>query len=384
MYIRYVQPVLFCSSTMSTRKCVNNPNVFCYICGKYTVLKQRTDITTFVKNAYYAYFKVKLGDQDKKWAPKKVCRYCVERLRLWTKGKKTCMPFAIPMVWREPKDHFLDCYFCLTNVQGCNSRNKDQIVYPNIPSAIRPVPHGEDLPVPLPPTVLENISDVDDESECDANTENNTDPEYQPEHDCIPERFSQSELNDLVRDLNLPKESAELLGSRLKSKNLLEPGTHYSWYRHREEELVPLFSHTDSLVYCNNINQLMHFYGIEHDPSQWRLFIDSSKRSLKGVLLHNGNVYGSIPIAHSVQMKETFQNMKVLLTSIQYEEYKWLICGDFKVIGILLGQQAGFTKMPCFLCESDSRAKEKHWSVRVWPERRNFVLKRKTSCMNHL
>jgi hypothetical protein len=29
------------------------------------MLKQRTDITDFVKKGYYAYFKVKLGDKDK-------------------------------------------------------------------------------------------------------------------------------------------------------------------------------------------------------------------------------------------------------------------------------------------------------------------------------
>jgi hypothetical protein len=73
----------------------------------------------------------------------------------------------------------------------------------------------------------------------------------------------------------------------------------------------------------------MHFYGI-----------DSSKRSLKGVSLHSGNMYGSIPVAHSVHLKVTYENMKVLLTIIQYEEHSCLICGDFRVIGILLGQQA--------------------------------------------
>jgi hypothetical protein len=31
-----------------------------------------------------------------------------------------------------------------------------------------------------------------------------------------------SELNDLIRDLGLPKEKAKLLGSRLKEKNSLE------------------------------------------------------------------------------------------------------------------------------------------------------------------
>jgi hypothetical protein len=63
----------------------------------------------------------------------------------------------------------------------------------------------------------------------------------------------------------------------------------------------------------------------------------------------------------------------VLLTSIQYEEHSWLICGDFKVIGIRLGQQAGYTKILCFLCEWDSQARQRHWVVKVWPERGNFV-----------
>ena len=42
---------------------------FCYICGEYTLEHNRKLITDFVKQAYLAYFKVKLGDQDKSWAP---------------------------------------------------------------------------------------------------------------------------------------------------------------------------------------------------------------------------------------------------------------------------------------------------------------------------
>jgi hypothetical protein len=33
-----------------------------------------------------------------------------------------------------------------------------------------------------------------------------------------PEPFTQTELNDLVQDLNLPKDVAELLGSKFKGK----------------------------------------------------------------------------------------------------------------------------------------------------------------------
>jgi len=45
---------------------------------------------------------------------------------------------------------------------------------------------------------------------------------------------SQFELNDLVRDLGLPKDGSEFLASFLKEKNLLELKTKVSFYRNRE------------------------------------------------------------------------------------------------------------------------------------------------------
>ena len=48
----------------------------------------------------------------------------------------------------------------------------------------------------------------------------------------------------------------------------------------------------------------------KHDRDKWRLFIDSSKTSVKAVLLHNGNVKSSIPTAHALNMKETYKAMK--------------------------------------------------------------------------
>ena len=68
-------------------------------------------------------------------------------------------------------------------------------------------------------------------------------------------------------------------------------------------------------------------------------------------------------------MKETYDNMKFLLDKIKYEFHKWVVCGDLKVISILLGQQAGYTKMSCFLCEWDSRARARHWVEEEWPVR---------------
>ena len=81
----------------SRRKCKLDLNVFCYICGSFTVSKQRQGITDFVKKAYLAYFGVKAGNQDKNWAPHQVCRTCVENLRQWTKQKRKTIGFAVPM-----------------------------------------------------------------------------------------------------------------------------------------------------------------------------------------------------------------------------------------------------------------------------------------------
>ena len=50
------------------RQCENRPDAFCYICGCFTLIRQRRNITSFVRRAYKAYFELALEDQDKKWA----------------------------------------------------------------------------------------------------------------------------------------------------------------------------------------------------------------------------------------------------------------------------------------------------------------------------
>ncbi|KAJ4448463.1 hypothetical protein ANN_10479 [Periplaneta americana] len=90
------------------------------------------------------------GDQDKSWYPHKVCHSCVEELRSWKNVKRKSLPFGIPMIWREPTNNGDNCYFCTVKVAGYTAKNKKDILYPNIPSVIRPIPHGPDIPVPQP------------------------------------------------------------------------------------------------------------------------------------------------------------------------------------------------------------------------------------------
>jgi hypothetical protein len=93
------------------------------------------------------------------------------------------------------------------------------------------------------------------------------------------------------------------------------------------------------LVFCCDISALIHQLREKtYDPNDWSLFIDSLKRSLKAVSLHNGNKFASIPVAHSIHLKETYENLQTMLEKIKYHEHEWSLCGDLKVSGILLGQ----------------------------------------------
>ncbi|ESO01734.1 hypothetical protein HELRODRAFT_174719 [Helobdella robusta] len=332
------------------RSCKNKPDVFCYICGEYTLVHNRNQVTCFIKRAYHAYFGIKLGDQDKDWAPHMVCKACTVYLRQWTKGKKTCLKFGIPMVWREQRNHDTDCYFCSIDLTGINRKNRSSLEYPDLQSARRPVAHCDDIPVP----VFHKLQDIsDDESSSDEDQE--TEEEWPVVDDETPQLFSQQELNDLVRDLSLSKASAELLASRLK-KNLLSGCARITLYRNRHQEYLQFFSEVQDLVYCTDIAQLLHHLGVpQYKPEDWILFIDSSKRSLKCVLLHNGNQFASVPLAHSTKLKEKYEAVKYVLEMIRYDQHKWVICVDLKMVNFLLGQQSGFTKYPGFLCMWDSR-----------------------------
>ena len=111
--------------------------------------------------------------------------------------------------------------------------------------------------------------------------------------------FSQAALNDLVRDLNLPKDKSQLLGS--------------------------------------------------------------SERSFKAVLLHDTNQYAPTPFGHSVCLNESYEIVKTILNAVEYNHHNWKVCGVFKIISMLFGQQAGYTKYPCFIYLWNSRDKNQNY-----------------------
>ena len=155
-------------------------------------------------------------------------------------------------------------------ILGINRKNKQHVKYPDVPSAIKPVPHGPGIPVPEPTGEII-------EMECSSSTESeeselDTWNAGQSTHE--PKPLIQLQFNDLTRDLNLTKESAQLLGSRLRECNLLAPGTTYFWYRNRDEEFRKYFSYDKdhSLVYCQDVSGLISALGIVYVSEEWRLF----------------------------------------------------------------------------------------------------------------
>ena len=125
--------------------------------------------------------------------------------------------------------------------------------------------------------------------------------------------FGQGQLNGLVRDFGLSKELSEILASRLGEHGILDSGTKTTLYCDRDDLLIRFFTMENDIVCYNNIQGFLSEIGLpEYNPAEWRSFIDSSKRSLKCVLLHNGNKSTCVPTGHLVIVKKHYLNVKMV------------------------------------------------------------------------
>ena len=203
-----------------------------------------------------------------------------------------------------------------------NWKSKNAPVYSGIPSSIAPLPYSDQLPVLIPtrcqhPVSADESTTDEDDITIDDYILNSNLEEKKPYYP------NQKDLNNLIRDLGLTKSNAELLTSRLKQWNLLDDSVQITAQRKRHQSFSSFFTMQNAICFCNNVIGL--FYSIKTPciPSEWRLFIDSSSKSCKAVLLHNGNKYQSLPFAHSVYLKETYENVKTVLNVLKYDQYNW-------------------------------------------------------------
>jgi hypothetical protein len=110
---------------------------------------------------------------------------------------------------------------------------------------------------------------------------------------CERHRIAQNGLNDRVSDMELAKCKAELLGLRLQQWNLLDDSVRIYVFRSLQKDVAKFFEMEGNFLACNDFGGMVAALYINHSPEEWRLFIDSTKLSLKAVLLHNGNMLPS-------------------------------------------------------------------------------------------
>ena len=71
--------------------------------------------------------------------------------------------------------------------------------------------------------------------------------------------------------------------------------------------------------------------------------------------LHNANkCFLPATLALAVRMRETFENLQLLLQIVLYKELRWDASANVKFVAMLTGLTGGYTKLCCFYCEWDS------------------------------
>lgn len=362
---------------MANGKCPSLDH-FCYCCGCFTSLSNRRHMSENFIALYRRYFDQPLISDW--YVPMFACKTCCNKLLGWIKtAGQVQMNFGVPMVWSTPKEgkHTKEnCYGCVNYVAGLNMKavaKTEKHIYISVPSAQTTIPFGGNIqhkmPTPdamssstLHTRATENSEETVGHSLFEPSTFGANDPVL----------ITQDRLDYFIVRLELSKRSSEEFASLLREDQLLAPGTKVTAYRNRQAGYQNFFFVNDekTYAYCNNAHALMRYMheDIDYRAEDWRLFIDSSKASLKTVLLHKKNKIPAIPLAYSTETSETYTVLQKILDDIEYEkeDHQWRICCDLKVVAMLQGLQGGYTKHMCFICDWNTRYKGNQYKMLNW------------------
>lgn len=355
-----------------------NRNKFCVVCGLFVPNQKSRKITKTFVECYEQYFLINFV--PKVWyQPEVVCGYCYRGILGSNSVNRHQHPmkYVYPVIWMNRSEHAVEsCYFCQSQPLTTNLKYKfrHKIQYHSCDSVKPAVLRSRTNP--SAPSE-EQIPDAVEEHSLCADNDIEDISEYQPinsEFGFAPRHFiTQADFDDLVRDIGLTKTNSEILASRLQQWRLVSEDFRVTSSRKRSKQLSfdECFKVDDQsgITYAVDIENLFEIIGHPYNPDEWRLFIDGSVKSLKGVLLHNGNAFPSVPIVYGTDVKETYANMRNILKLINYDLHGWVICCDLKVVAIITGLKKGFSKHQCFLCLWEGRHRELHYTDHEWQPR---------------
>lgn len=364
------------------------PNVVCLACHKFLLewIKHKEDNRNIMKYVF-------LFSNNKTYA---ISTHFIYILFI----HKIQFSYVVPMEWLHRTEHAPDlCYFCLniSKTRGFHYNTRGNIPYVSVASVVLPTIRSEENPK-APGEIesgeegeqqqmeIDNDFPMDHEPVASSSREPSLEAaEKQPVSAAISESppsaidtsstyapdlqdlqtprkpmlLTEEDYNNIVRDAQISNRSAELIASRLKSRNLCALGFRITMGRKRgltrKFDDMYIKDEKSTITYCWDIDLLFHLFEFPHNANEWRLFIDGSNESLKAVLLHIKNVHPSVPIAYARKIEESYESMDTILNLIQYKTHNWLICCDLKVVGLLIGLKRGYPTNQCFICQWEGR-----------------------------
>lgn len=363
---------------------------FCFLCGHFVAsrnIKKRSENFVIYIRTYY-------GEEmewiDEPYIPTIGCTACYSSMKRCFENNQHKPKYKVPMKWNNPGDHDDGtCYFCTNTKHHLSTKKGRKIEYTPTPYVELPELHTSSSP-PLNVIYEQPNEPGDFDMDTGVNVEPNRGVDFDDITDAGPSTsttsyapsgrenigiklISQARLNNMCRILDLSQDKSRDLARMLKQDNLLAPGVTVRSQTKRQAAFIPYFATILNLTYCLNIAGLMKELKIPYDPSDWRLFIDASKSGLKAVLLHNDGAFMPVPVAYSRILKESYDSMKLIFDKIKYNEHKWDVSGDLKVVALILGLQLGRTKNSCFICTWISTAKIKHYHA-TWEKRSDYKI----------
>lgn len=368
---------------METEIFCNKRDLFCFICGKFTSLKNKRGRTDLFASLYSAYYEMEWIEEN--YVPKVGCSACFSSLSRWSKKIREKPKYKVPVTWCNPGQHNeQECYFCVNVFASkLTSIKKDTIEYIGTQHTMLPIAHNTDSPPLNHLDEMEHMSidmemdiDMDEELDVATNPEQPSTSSYVPSEqvNLAPRLISQTQLNNMCRRLELSQRKSRMLAVMLKENSLLSPDVKISSQINRQSAFIPHFTTENDLSFCPDIKSLFDEMDMEYVVEEWRLFIDASRSGLKAVLLHNDNAYMPVPVAYSRVLKETHDSMKLIFTKIKYDDHKWDVSGDLKVVALIMGFQLGRTRNACFICTWISTEKNINHYRAEWEKRSTYEI----------